>query len=97
MSEYLRFRRMIAPIVIEVLFWIGVVACIIAGIAQLGSSPLGGLAIILLGPLVVRIYAELLMVIFKINEALQDMRGDGGRTAASHPAASTASALPSTT
>ena len=45
--EYLRFRRMIAPLVIEVLFWFGVVASIIAGIIVISlmrpTSPRDGI------------------------------------------------------
>jgi hypothetical protein len=65
---------MIAPTVIEVVFWIAVAGVLISGVAQLGQNVVAGLLIIVLGPLVARIYAELLLVLFRINDAVQDMR-----------------------
>jgi len=35
MNEFLTFRKMITPVIIQVLFWIGVVACVIAAIANI--------------------------------------------------------------
>lgn len=77
---------MITPIFIQIIFWIGVAACVILGIIQMvqgtgmryggGSVVLSGLLTLLLGPLVVRIYCELLIVIFKMNETLTDIRNE---------------------
>lgn len=74
MNEYLTFRRMITPVLIQVIFWIAVVAIVIAGIVQLGQGDVSGIFLILLGPLVARIYAELLIVIFRINEDVAAIR-----------------------
>lgn len=74
MNEYLTFRRMITPVFIQVIFWIAVVAIVIAGIVQLGQGAVEGILVILLGPLVARIYAELLIVIFRINEDVAAIR-----------------------
>lgn len=88
MGEFLSFKRMITPIIIQVVFWIAVVLIIIGGLItivggllQLGSrepvaglgTALGGLLIIIFGPLVARVYAEVLMVLFRINETLTDI------------------------
>ena len=35
-----------------------------------------GLLVIVLGPLVARIYAEILLVVFRINETLTDISND---------------------
>ncbi len=74
MNEYLTFRRMITPVLIQVIFWIAVVAIVIAGIVQLGQGDVSGILVILLGPLAARIYAELLIVIFRINEDVAAIR-----------------------
>lgn len=67
-GEYLSFRRMITPIFIQVIFWIFVAVTVISGIVvMLNNSFLGGLALIIFGPLFARIYAEILIVIFRIN------------------------------
>jgi len=76
-QDYIQFRKMITPIIIQVVFWIVVALCLIGGLIQLTQSPLAGIALILFGPVVARIYAELLIVLFEINNALQDIRGRG--------------------
>jgi hypothetical protein len=74
MQDFLTFKKMITPVIIQIAFWIGVVVCIIAGIASLGDEPIPGILLILLGPLGVRIYCELIIVIFSINDTLTQTR-----------------------
>lgn len=74
MGDFLRFETMITPWVIQVLFWIAVVIAIIAGIVTMtrgGWSILGGFLILILGPLVARIYCEILIIFFRINDHLR--------------------------
>jgi hypothetical protein len=74
MGEYLTFDKMIAPVVIQVLFWIGVVFIVIAGLISLFSGAfLTGLAMIILGPIVVRVYCEVLLVFFRILDNLREI------------------------
>ncbi len=90
MGEYLRFHKMVTPVVIQVIFWLVATIVVVAGVLQLRANTLAGLALIVLGPLVVRIYAELLIVLFEINDAVQDMRsasrGGGTAVAPAHAA-----------
>jgi len=93
MGDFFAFRRMITPIVIQIIFWIGVVACIVGGLVMMfagealastearGAGFLAGLAVLILGPLAVRVYCEILIVIFRINESLTDIRSNTARTA----------------
>ena len=81
LRDILTFRRMITPLLIQALFWIGVVLVILAGIVLLivGPGVLGrviGVFTILLGPLAVRVYMEIFIVIFRINETLTDIRAN---------------------
>ena len=70
-GEYLSFRRMITPVFIQVIFWIFAAIAVIGGLVVLvKSSVLGGLALIIFGPLFARIYAEILIVIFRINDSV---------------------------
>jgi Domain of unknown function (DUF4282) len=85
------FRKMITPLIIQIVFWIAVAVIVIVGIALLADGKPGqGLLTIVLGPLVARIYAEILIVIFKINDNVSAIRAIGeGRAptpAASSPA-----------
>jgi hypothetical protein len=76
---------MITPIILEALFWLGVTACVIAGFVILYTANTGGYAhptsrailgilLIFVGPLLVRIYVELLILFFRMNESLTDVR-----------------------
>jgi hypothetical protein len=73
---------MVAPLVIQVAFVLGCIFVIIAGIVLVvsgakhnhTSQALGGVGLILFGPLLVRIYAEVMVVVFRINETLTDIR-----------------------
>ncbi len=92
-GDFLTFRRMITPYLIQVLFWVGVALSVLAGCAVLFSGITGaGIAgrrdgvgaiigaiclsplVVILGILASRIYAELLIVVFRINETLTDIR-----------------------
>ena len=81
-SDFLSFRKMITPIIIQIIFWIGVAFSVIAGLGTIiagigdyggGLAVLGGLATIIFGPIVVRIYCELLILFFRMNETLTDI------------------------
>ncbi len=85
MNDYVTFRRMITPVIIQIVFWITAVVFVIAGFALLADDKTGqGLLLILLGPLGARIYAEILIVIFKINDNVSAIRalGEGRDTPA---------------
>jgi hypothetical protein len=88
MNDYLSFRRMITPIIIQVIFWIGVALTILAALAVLvrGFTGLhvtfatifGGLigaaVTLVVGIIAVRVWCEILIVFFRINETLTDIR-----------------------
>ena len=75
------FRTMITPVIIQIIFWVGVALCIIFGLGAIfigseygGVSPVMGFLIIILGPVVVRIYCEILIIFFRINETLTEIK-----------------------
>jgi hypothetical protein len=106
--ELLTFRRMIAPFVLQLFFWLAVLGNIGAGAmmvvfgvlaltASVGSSPaagggnappgvaeaatygggvmiVGGLAQMVLGPLVTRMVFEMLIMVFRIYDVLREVR-----------------------
>lgn len=74
MNDYLTFKKMITPILIQGLFWLGVVGCVISGLFMFSQSFITGLLTILLGPIVVRLYCELIIVIFSINDSLNEIK-----------------------
>lgn len=84
--DFLTFRKMFTPVIIQVIFWIGVAACVIGGLILIvagvgarfgtGAQVLGGFLLVFLGPLVVRIHCELLIVFFRILDELGKLRED---------------------
>ena len=82
MSDFWSFRKMVTPVIIEILFWVGVIFCVITGLilivagikADLAQSVLSGVLLVVFGPLVVRVYCEILIVFFRINETLTEIK-----------------------
>lgn len=81
MNDFLAFRTMITPVIIQIIFWIGVAFCIIFGIGAIfvGSryetgSAFYGILILLFGPVAVRIYCEILIIFFRIHETLTEIK-----------------------
>jgi len=76
MQEFLSFKRMITPIIIQVLFWLGILVTVLAALVNMFTqSFFVGLLMLILGPILVRVYCELLIVIFKIHDCLEGIRG----------------------
>ncbi len=80
MNDFLSFNKLITPVFIHAIYWIGVLAAIIVGLGILlgGGSVLKALLMILLGPILVRIGCEMLIVLFRINDHLAAIRGNKG-------------------
>jgi len=84
MEDFLQFRKMITPVIIKILFWIGVAVSVIGGLVMIivafgryGTGVAGffaGLLTMILGPVMVRIYCELLILFFRINDTLTEIR-----------------------
>ena len=84
MEDFLTFRKMITPVIIQILFWVGAAGSVIAALVVIalsfGSSGggaaqfLGGLLLLVIGPVMVRIYCELLILFFRMNETLTDIK-----------------------
>ena len=89
LGDFLAFRRMITPVIIQIIFWIGAVLASMAGIFMMingirfsdASTIFVGFFTMLLGPIGVRIYCELLIVIFRMNETLTDIHNELRRKA----------------
>lgn len=75
LQDILTFRTMITPVIVQIFFWLGLVGCVLSGIGSMFTgSFFAGVGIILVGPLIVRIYCELIIVIFNINNTLTEVR-----------------------
>ncbi len=92
MMDFLSFRRMLIPYLVQIAFWCGTAFCVFAAVmiwagkatapvvggVQIGSRFLGGLVILLGGPLVLRLWCEVCVVFFRMNETLTEMSGGRG-------------------
>jgi hypothetical protein len=90
LSDFLTFRVMVTPLIIQIIFWVGVAGSVIAGLVSmvggLGALAnsnggvfaclggiIGGLIVAVVGTVVTRIYCELLILLFRIYDALKEL------------------------
>jgi hypothetical protein len=73
MKEFLSYKTMITPGIVKVLSYIGMVIALVMGLIGIAVEPLMGIGTAILGPVAVRIYAELMLVIFEINDNLKKL------------------------
>jgi hypothetical protein len=81
-GEFLAFRRMVTPVVIQVIFWLGVAICVLTGLGQLFFglrfmsiiTIFSALFTIVVGPLLVRVWCELIILLFRIYDTLQEIK-----------------------
>jgi len=83
MEDFLSFRKMVTPLIIKILFWVGVAFSVIAGLVIIISSFttrgggglfLFGLLVMLIGPVISRIYCEILILFFRMHDSLNEIR-----------------------
>ena len=88
MRDLLQFDTMITPKIITLVYWLLLIGCAITGLVMLVTafgmmkhSALAGLGMLVLAPIVTvlsavlaRIYCEIMIVLCKMNEALQVIR-----------------------
>lgn len=82
MKNLFYLDEMITPKIITLVYWILLIIAVIGGIGSMfigwGGFTIGrfllGIIYIVLGALLARIWCELLIVLFKMNEALQEIR-----------------------
>jgi hypothetical protein len=82
MNDILNFDKMLTPKIITVVYWIMLLGVAIGGLGSMFAGPEGfsisslfmGVVYAVGGAVAVRIWCELLIVAFKMNEALQEIR-----------------------
>jgi len=91
MGDFLAFRKMITPGIIQFIFWCEVIGSVGVALYLFGAgdsladvlpfSPrLLAVLILVLGPLLARIYCELLIVLFRIYESLRAIERNTARS-----------------
>lgn len=84
MGKFINFDRMITPLLIKLFFWLGVIGIILASFVSIGFGLFSkngsliqviiGIVMLFLGPIFIRIYCEMLIVFFKMQESLVQIR-----------------------
>jgi len=76
MWNFICFRRMLTPVLIQFLFWVFIAYCLFVGVYDIAKhqSIKQILEILILLPIVARIISEVLILFFRINETLTDIR-----------------------
>lgn len=87
MSDLITFDRMVTPILIKMIYWIGIACIALAGLVGLFGSfsaygpGLKGAVVALIGAavgmLLWRVWCELMIVMFNIYDVLKDIRNRG--------------------
>lgn len=78
-QDFLSFKRMITPIMIQIFFWLGVLAVVVMSFITMSQQPLVGFLMLIFGPLAVRVYAELLILFFRMNDTLTNIEKNTAR------------------
>jgi hypothetical protein len=82
MKDFLTFRKMLTPWLVQFLFWVAMIVFIVIAIVDIihRESWRVVLEIIILGPLATRIICELLILLFRINDHLAAIRANIGKS-----------------
>ncbi len=83
-KTFLSFDKMITPTLIKIIFYIGIIMSTLTGLSMIfsgmrahfggGIQVFLGLLTLVISPIVVRVYCELLIVIFKIHDSLNEIK-----------------------
>lgn len=78
-QDFIAFRRMLTPMVLQILQGIGLLACLLGFIGSVMDGQTAvGIATLVLGPVAVRLFLEGLAVVFSINETLTSIKNGQG-------------------
>ncbi len=75
MGEYLSFKKLFTPYLVQVIFWIAVIFNTIDAFFG-GHSFFGAVFYLIVGPILIRIICEALVVVFEINNTLAEIRDE---------------------
>lgn len=81
-SDFFSFDKMVTPFIIQILYWILIVLVVLMGLVMLGGSlfagqflgVIGGLLFMVLGPIGVRVWCELVILGFNVYKVLCEIR-----------------------
>jgi hypothetical protein len=72
-GDFINFRYMITPGLITVIYVLAVIGLTVAALATLNSSAVGAVILWLVGMIWVRVVFETMIVMFRINDGIQEI------------------------
>ena len=72
-GDFINFRYMITPSLITIIYVLAVIGITVASLAALNQSALGAVIIWVLGMVWVRVILETMIVMFRINDGIQEI------------------------
>ncbi len=78
MEDLFSFKTFITPKLILVVFWVGTLSMVIPSLMMLPHSLLNGVIGIIAAPIIMRVCCETVLVLFRINDALQEIKEQKG-------------------
>lgn len=81
-KSLLGFKEFVTPSIMKVVYWVGIIGIAIVGLAQVirglkydsATELFGGIFLLVLAPLYLRVLCELILVAFQISTDLSAMR-----------------------
>jgi len=84
MKDFFAFRKFIAPVLIQIIYWVVTAAAVIGGLLLIiegarysytfGSQGIPGILILVLVPIAARLWAEYMTAFFEMRRNLSDVR-----------------------
>jgi len=80
MQDLFSFKKMITPVIINVIYWIGLIVVLLNAIFTFvgGADPVKRVVVAAVGLIIVRVGCEALVVLFRINDNLTALRNSKG-------------------
>jgi hypothetical protein len=78
-QDWLTFDKMITPTIIQIIFWVLAALVVLSGLISLFAFGGGFWGVvrsviwIVVGPIIVRIYCEVIIVLFRIHDRLREI------------------------
>ncbi len=74
-KDFFFFHSMLTPWLIQFLFWVGLVLVVMTALSDLFQAEyLQFLKVLLIGPIILRIFCEIFILFFRINDTLSDIK-----------------------
>ena len=71
MKAFFNYEYMITPGILKILSYIAAVVVVIMGLFALTADLTAGISMIVLGPIAVRNYADLMLIVFEMHKELK--------------------------